>query len=738
MADDELIWDFNSKSNYTFDLVQYSWEKVVENYQYVEVARVRFTISNVNLINFDPGFSTVYFMGARGSEPDIMSEMVFYDDEYFKEVYASVSDLKHTTVTKGFAITGDRYNRIGLEFPLWQGSSSEANWTRYNNNAMYDPATWNLKAEGKKVSIVETPDAEHTFYLRQFKPRLSFTYKPGGKQMSSDSFIAFEMHSFINSGNAFYSDNSWLKALPEKRRMLVNPNGLLPMTTFGDSMRPITDNFFAHGLWANIFYHVYDNYIPFDPLQVDFYQHDNVCQLEFLYKSPPAPWNKDIVSINIYAGSFSTIAETIESNKHFVTSVRATSNVPSVYTINVKKVISAIPLDERLSGMAGVYIQLLVSHRVGEYVYTFKYMTAVGKLKLDTDSPRWLNAFYSKPYQNLMVFFHEYGKLPPSEKEDEPDDKNKQDGSTGGGTTPSKDSDIGLNLLTTTYLLTEKDLKSVGNELWSDNFMKNIKMLNNSPIQNILSCNIFPTSFTGVTSSFKIGNVSMLNGASVSRLSSPSTLKKTTGQIAIAKKFNSFLDYEPYTSIKLWIPFIGFQPITPSDFMDANVSLSFIFDPVTGIVTCHVLRNGNVYAKYSGTCAVDIPITSSNRAQVEAEYIQSGLTAIAGVGTGNLGMIANSAINVATAQNHFNTRGNAGGSCGRFDPMTPYLIISRPNAQSEISSYGSTVGYPCNLSKNLGTLKGFTSVHDVHLDDVPCLESERQKLKAIMQKGFII
>ena len=45
MADDELVWDFNSKSNYTFDLVQYSWEKVVENYQYVEMARVKYTIS---------------------------------------------------------------------------------------------------------------------------------------------------------------------------------------------------------------------------------------------------------------------------------------------------------------------------------------------------------------------------------------------------------------------------------------------------------------------------------------------------------------------------------------------------------------------------------------------------------------------------------------------------------------------------------------------------------------------
>ena len=105
MADDELVWDFNSKSNFSFDLVLYSWEKVVETYQYIEMARVRFTISNVNLINFTSNFDTVYFMGARDSEPDITSEMVFFDDEYFSTVTASVTNLKHSTVTNGFEIT---------------------------------------------------------------------------------------------------------------------------------------------------------------------------------------------------------------------------------------------------------------------------------------------------------------------------------------------------------------------------------------------------------------------------------------------------------------------------------------------------------------------------------------------------------------------------------------------------------------------------------------------------------
>lgn len=349
----------------------------------------------------------------------------------------------------------------------------------------------------------------------------------------------------------------------------------------------------------------------------------------------------------------------------------------------------------------------------------------------------YVYAGYSKPY--YYVTFKLSGDDPPYyRKDDEKGDSNIVRGDTPpSGSTPSDPSEIGLNLLTTTYLLTKKQLNDLGNELWSPNFMKNVLMLSNSPIENVLSCKIFPATFSGVDSILKIGNVTMLSGQSVKKISATG-LSKDTSAITFPQLYNSFLDFEPFTQARIFIPFVGFQPLPVANFIGAQLSLRYVFDVVTGAVSVYLLRNGNIFDKYSGICAVDVPLTASNRAQVEVGQIQSAITGVTQLATGNIGGALSTGLAIASTPNHFNTRGNAGGYTSQFDPRQPYLIIDRPKAQSEIASYGKTNGFPCNLTKTLSTLKGFTSVHDVHLDDVPCLESERQELKAIMQKGFVI
>ena len=348
---------------------------------------------------------------------------------------------------------------------------------------------------------------------------------------------------------------------------------------------------------------------------------------------------------------------------------------------------------------------------------------------------------YVGDQKRIMLTVHGVGEEPPEgvTKDDEKGDNDEQktSGETPKGHDPSNDSEIGLNVLTTSYILTTTQLNTLGNELWSDGFMQNIKMLNNSPIENVLSCKIFPTTFTGSTSPVKIGNVSMLSGETALKLAGTS-IKKETGTVNIVKKFNSFLDFEPFTTAKIFLPFIGFQPITLADFYGATLGVRYVFDIVTGSCTAFILRNGNVHDKYSGQCAVDVPITASNRAQVEVGQVQSALTALASAATGNITGTLSAGLAIASVPNHFNTRGNGGGATSVYDPRQPFLVIDRPNAQTEISAYAATMGRVCNLSKTLNTLKGFTSVYDVHLDDVPCLESERQKLKSIMQRGFII
>ena len=377
------------------------------------------------------------------------------------------------------------------------------------------------------------------------------------------------------------------------------------------------------------------------------------------------------------------------------------------------------------------------AHGVGTDVEDFTGFSGYGMIKIIGGGVS--DANYNIDHTNIKLVLHDYGKLPPSIK---PDDDKNDDNSVRGdnppsGNTPSDTSEIGVNLLSTTYLLTKTQLNTLGNELWSPNFMNNVLMLSNSPIENILSCKIFPTTFSGVSAALKVGNVTMLSGENVQKISA-SGLSKDTGAINFPQLYNSFLDFEPFTQARIFIPFVGFQPLPVANFIGAQISLRYVFDVVTGAVSVYLLRNGYIFDKYSGICAVDVPLTASNRAQVEVGQIQSAITGVAQLATGNIGGALSAGLAIASTPNHFNTRGNAGGYTSQFDPRQPYLIIDRPKAQSAISSYGKTNGFPCNLGKTLNTLKGFTSVHDIHRDDVPCLESERQELKSIMQKGFII
>ena len=51
-------------------------------------------------------------------------------------------------------------------------------------------------------------------------------------------------------------------------------------------------------------------------------------------------------------------------------------------------------------------------------------------------------------------------------------------------------------------------MQALGNFIWTDNFMKNIKLLNNSPIENIVSVKAIPSIFDGTEEKHVVcGNV---------------------------------------------------------------------------------------------------------------------------------------------------------------------------------------------------------------------------------------
>ena len=110
------------------------------------------------------------------------------------------------------------------------------------------------------------------------------------------------------------------------------------------------------------------------------------------------------------------------------------------------------------------------------------------------------------------------------------------------------------SLLTRTYQLTREQLQSLGNFLWGDSFLDNIKLINNSPIENVVSVKAIPCDFlTEASTNIVLGNVATtVQGNPVTN----NYIKKTIGTIKVANQDNSFIDYQD-SDILLYLPLIG-------------------------------------------------------------------------------------------------------------------------------------------------------------------------------------
>ena len=290
-----------------------------------------------------------------------------------------------------------------------------------------------------------------------------------------------------------------------------------------------------------------------------------------------------------------------------------------------------------------------------------------------------------------------------------------------------------VGVLTTTYAMTIERLNQLGGFLWGANIFDEFSLVNSNPIENIISCKNIPISLSGTDEIIHLGNVDTgTNGAKVS--SNFSTLN--VGQIALPTKYNSFLDFAPYTKITIYLPYIGFKEIDATIAIGKTLKVAYIADVITGGCIAQIFINGVRFYEFSGEMGVDIPITASNRAQVEASYISNAVGMGASLASGNITGAVDSVLASATAKYNYSSTDTPNPNCIASVNRTCYVIIERPTYQ-ELSQFNHTKGKMCNLSKTIGSLKGFT-ICDANIDlkGITATEQEKQEISSILSSGF--
>ena len=308
------------------------------------------------------------------------------------------------------------------------------------------------------------------------------------------------------------------------------------------------------------------------------------------------------------------------------------------------------------------------------------------------------------------------------------EDKDDKDNDTG-------DVSAGIGVLTSTFKMTKERLVQLGQFLWGSNIFDKFSLVNNNPIENIISCKSIPINANGTNQEIVLGNVTTgVNGEKISN----NFAKQTIGSILINEHYHNFLDYAPYTNVILYLPYIGFKELDTTLVMNKTLQVIYTVDAITGGCLAQVYVNNVRLYEFTGNVGIDIPITASNRAQVESGYIQAGVGATASALGGNVGSAITSLLNSATSQYHYSSTGNPSPMCVASTNRTCYVIIDRPNYQN-LKAFNHTRGRKCYLSKTINTLKGFTICDsNIDLSGINATQSELEELKEILSNGFYV
>lgn len=294
--------------------------------------------------------------------------------------------------------------------------------------------------------------------------------------------------------------------------------------------------------------------------------------------------------------------------------------------------------------------------------------------------------------------------------------------------------------LVTLFSATEAQIRGLASWMWSDLFdIITFKKLFDSPMDCILGLSIVPLNLSGTVKEIKLGNT----GTQVyAQALNTQYVRVDCGSIKIDGFYNNFFDYSPYTKIDIHLPFCGNHALDVDDVMGKSIQVVYDFDVLSGSCVAHIRVYGEnsekVLYSFAGQCSISVPVTSREWGQT----INGAINAVSGIVgasmTGNVGGLVQGGLGaLQSTKPAYKRSGSLSGPSGMFDIKKPYVVITRPNA-SIAPRQNTFKGYPLNSTKKLSTLKGYTVVDTIHLENISATDDEKMEIETLLKGGVII
>jgi len=296
------------------------------------------------------------------------------------------------------------------------------------------------------------------------------------------------------------------------------------------------------------------------------------------------------------------------------------------------------------------------------------------------------------------------------------------------------------------YNPSSAEVSALGSWLWSANIIDQIVRMFSNPMEAIIGLHaVYAEPAVSSAQSIVVGN---LTSTASARVVTKQYASLDCGSVWLTEYFGNVFDYDPYTKVSLFLPFIGIVDLKTADVMRAQIGVTYNVDVYTGacVAMVSVERDGvgGVLYQYTGCCAVEYPVSGANYSRMLQAIFASASSALgAGVmtmgapGTAALGALAAGTTFMSKANMAVQRSGSFSGNAGAMGIKKPYLIITRPQTNMALQ-YEMYDGRGANYTRRVGECSGYIKCKEVHLNVPGAYKSELDEIEQLLKEGILI
>ena len=224
----------------------------------------------------------------------------------------------------------------------------------------------------------------------------------------------------------------------------------------------------------------------------------------------------------------------------------------------------------------------------------------------------------------------------------------------------------------------------------------------------------------------------------------------------IARRLNCFLDFEPFTTITLKLPFFPPVSLAPSAVFGHRLQVDYKIDILTGLLSADVSTTGDdgtyyILTTLQGSVKTAIPIMGQGAQNAVLEKITGAI-----VSASKYGAIVGGAAGAFSVYNEIAQSGHGvavgdmsvDGLGAYLSPRAAYLICTHPvaaipasyDAQGAIvGDFLDNIGMAANLGGKVGDFAGgFASFSAVDLSGFEATDAEKAAIMALLKGGVYL